>query len=319
MNIASKPAISRSTAKNSPEPTRPSLIKRMESLDDELSDSLNYTGNARWMIPYADLLTVLMGSLLVLLSMAHMDKQSLAEYTDEIKNNLTQKEQVLDIKTQEMNQLSQKLEELQGTIQLSMVAPEINEDLLNEDAEKDTESELLVDTNLKKLPNAINITKEARGLVITMQDQVLFSPGEATLNADAKNTLDQIAAVIKEANAPIRVEGHTDNTPIATSEFPSNWELSTERATGIVRYFIQAHEFSPTQLSAAGYGEFKPVAANSSIQGKQKNRRVDIVVLSHQAQQQEPQQKEPQQSTKKQTLAQANQAVTDFQPFLKLI
>lgn len=264
--------------------SRGSMLKRMEKLEDELSDSLNYTGNARWMIPYADLMTVLMGMLLVLIAITNMGQKSLTQYTAHIKNNLMQKEQVINSQAEEMTQLALQLEALQETLETAVLIPELTEEL-DETLLKDGDSELLVDTQLSK---GININQEARGLVITMQDQVLFSAGSAELNDTAKQTLDKIATIIKKADTPIRVEGHTDDTPISTKEFPSNWELSTERATGIVRYFIQKHGFSPAQLSAAGYGEFKPVASNSSIQGKQKNRRVDIVVLSHQAQQQEP-------------------------------
>jgi len=260
----------------------------MESLEEELSGSLNYTGNARWMIPYADLLTVVMGMLLVLLALAHLDHRSLQQYTATIQKQLnaqTQNEST-DISASEANStaaLMQQLKAVQPTMAAEQPASNAGDP-----------SQVLVDTSAGEgvLPGAakgIEVIQEARGLVITMPDQVLFSPGSAALDGNAKHTLDQLAEILRQTDAPIRVEGHTDNSPIATTAYPSNWELSTQRATGIVRYFIQAHGFDPAQLSAAGYGEFKPVASNSSIQGKQKNRRVDIVVLNHQAQQQEPQ------------------------------
>jgi chemotaxis protein MotB len=125
----------------------------------------------------------------------------------------------------------------------------------------------------------IRITEEDRGVVISLKDNILFSPGEARLNATAKKTLDQLAATLKPLTQPIRVEGHSDNTPIRTTQYPSNWELSTARATEIVKYLVNQHKMSASKLSAAGYGEFKPIADNSTIEGKQKNRRVDIVVL----------------------------------------
>ncbi|MBY0403226.1 MAG: OmpA family protein, partial [Cyanobacteria bacterium] len=127
-------------------------------------------------------------------------------------------------------------------------------------------------------------------LIISLKEGVLFEPGTASLSPKAQKTLDHLAKVLKKMSRPIRVEGHTDNTPIATKQYPSNWELSTSRATHIIKYFITQHHFPANKLSAAGYGEFKPITNNSTIEGKQKNRRVDIVVLNPQSTQEEPQQ-----------------------------
>ena len=86
----------------------------------------------------------------------------------------------------------------------------------------------------------------------------------------------------------IRVEGHTDNVPINSAAFPSNWELSTARATNVLQHMMK-QDFEPSQLSAAGYGEYRPVADNDTAEGKMKNRRVDIVLLSDQSEREEPQ------------------------------
>jgi chemotaxis protein MotB len=90
----------------------------------------------------------------------------------------------------------------------------------------------------------------------------------------------QLSQAMGARPVPIRIEGHTDNTPIATSQYPSNWELSTARATHIVRYLVESGRWSPEKISAVGYGEFRPLVQNSSIEGKRKNRRVDIVILN---------------------------------------
>jgi chemotaxis protein MotB len=86
----------------------------------------------------------------------------------------------------------------------------------------------------------------------------------------------------------IRVEGHTDNVPISSHNFPSNWELSTSRATNVVQYLTKQDDFDPTKISAAGYGEYRPISDNSSEDGRSKNRRVDIVLLSEQGERNEP-------------------------------
>jgi len=125
----------------------------------------------------------------------------------------------------------------------------------------------------------VHISMEERGLVIRFVEGVLFDSGKADIKPDAKKILDGIAPMLKRINHHIRVEGHTDNRPIHTKQFPSNWELSTARAVNVVRFFIEQHNFSPYIISAAGYGEYRPVAPNDSEKNRALNRRVDIVIL----------------------------------------
>ena len=92
--------------------------------------------------------------------------------------------------------------------------------------------------------------------------------------------MDKVAAVIQNIRNPVRIEGHTDNVPIATRRFPSNWELSTARAVQVLKYFIAAGEIDPSRLSAVGYGEAKPVLPNNTPENRTKNRRVEIVLVT---------------------------------------
>jgi chemotaxis protein MotB len=101
--------------------------------------------------------------------------------------------------------------------------------------------------------------------------------------------VDRIAATLKPLSYGIRVEGHTDNTPIHTAQFPSNWELSTSRATFLLQYLISTAQIPAPRLSAVGYGEFRPVAPNTTPEGRAANRRVDLVVIGDAAQKLEPQ------------------------------
>jgi len=125
----------------------------------------------------------------------------------------------------------------------------------------------------------VQISMEERGLVIRFVEGVLFDSGKADIKPDAKKILDGIAPLLKRINHHVRVEGHTDNRPIHTKQFPSNWELSTARAVNVVRFFIEQHDFSPYIISAAGYGEYRPVAPNDTEKHRALNRRVDIVIL----------------------------------------
>lgn len=100
--------------------------------------------------------------------------------------------------------------------------------------------------------------------------------------------LNTILEAMTEYSNPLRVEGHTDNIPISTPLFPSNWELSVSRATNVLRYLQKNYDVEPGKLSATGYGEFRPISENTTTDGRSKNRRVDIVLLSGDAEQGEP-------------------------------
>ncbi|HEY9687677.1 MAG TPA: OmpA family protein [Coleofasciculaceae cyanobacterium] len=264
-----------------PPPIR-DLFRRYEQMEQE-TEASSHTGHTRWMIPYADLLTLLLGFFVVLFAASRVETPSHAVTSMDAKAD--RQEAVLDsvrdpAKPANTAQKSQSVDE--AKVQNPLETPA--EVALAEKLERDMQS-------AKALPG-VEILRQERGLVISLKDSILFEPGSAELSPQARKTLDRLAAQLSTAMSgevrPIRVEGHTDNTPITTAQYPSNWELSTARATNIVRYLIASRYFSSEQLSAAGYGEFKPVENNSSIEGKQKNRRVDIVVLSADAARREP-------------------------------
>lgn len=120
-----------------------------------------------------------------------------------------------------------------------------------------------------------------KGLVITFVSEVLFDSGKAELRADSLAKLDKVASVLQTtvSDLDVGIEGHTDNVPIKYSGWKSNWELSTSRALSVLHYLVDTKNISPERLSATGYGEFHPVASNETKEGKQKNRRVEIVIL----------------------------------------
>ena len=120
-----------------------------------------------------------------------------------------------------------------------------------------------------------------RGLVITFVSEIFFDSGKDKVKEDGKATLSKVAEVLNRdvPNSGVAVEGHTDNDPIKYSGWKSNWELSSARALAVLHYLIDECKVKPQRLSANGYGEFHPVASNDSAQNKQKNRRVEIVIL----------------------------------------
>jgi len=119
-------------------------------------------------------------------------------------------------------------------------------------------------------------------LTLTMVEKILFDSGKADIKTNGKKVLDRVAEILKNiTDKQIRIEGHTDNVPIGAvlaGKFPTNWELSTSRATTVVRY-LQEKGVSPAFLNAAGYSEYRPVESNETDEGKAKNRRIEIVLI----------------------------------------
>ncbi len=249
----------------------------------------------RWIVTYADFMTILLAVFMVMYALSQMDIKNMQEFSNSMENVFQlharpEKPREIKINT---NSLEQTFETTQTQITFSEVntssqqkaAEELKQKLSG--VETTIERETVGFENIKtivkeKLNNieGVSITREPRGLLIRLSDGILFDTGSDIIRAESIYLLDEIAIALKNLPNPVRVEGHTDKIPIRTSKFPSNWELSTSRATNIVKYLVNKHNFSPVRLSTVGYGEYMPIADNNSKEGRATNRRVDIVVLS---------------------------------------
>ena len=159
----------------------------------------------------------------------------------------------------------QKIEELQAQL-----------DELNQ-ARKLLEDKLAQEIQDKQ----VKLKMMEKGLVITVVGDLLFDSGKDKIRPEANSLLNKVATVLKE-NVPqfnVGIEGHTDNVPIKHSNWKSNWELSSARALSVLHYMANKEGISPDRLSAIGYGEYRPVSSNETRQGRQSNRRVEIVIL----------------------------------------
>ena len=139
-----------------------------------------------------------------------------------------------------------------------------------------TLEELAYEFNLEK---EINLVHTREGLVMRMSEHTLFGVGSADIATEALPLLQKVGAIIAKTDYLIRIEGHTDDLPIHTERYPSNWELSTARAVNVLRYFIKNHNIDPRRLAAEGFGEFHPLVANDTPQSREKNRRVEIIFI----------------------------------------
>jgi chemotaxis protein MotB len=140
--------------------------------------------------------------------------------------------------------------------------------------------EIETEIERNELDDRIETFQDERGLVIRVMERAAFDPGSSDLKPQMYSVLGMIARELETMSNHVRVEGHTDNTPIKTFRFPSNWELSTARSTRVVRYLVEELSFDPRRVSALGYGEYRPVAPNATDAGRARNRRVDIIVLA---------------------------------------
>jgi len=129
------------------------------------------------------------------------------------------------------------------------------------------------------LENEINLVFTREGLMMRMSEHTLFGMGSADIAAEALPLLDKVGAIIAKTAYLIRIEGHTDNLPIHTERYPSNWELSTARAVNVLRYFINNHNVDPRRLAAEGFSKFHPLVANDTAENRKKNRRVEIIFI----------------------------------------
>lgn len=131
----------------------------------------------------------------------------------------------------------------------------------------------------------INVSEDREGIRITIESPILFDSGKAELRPESLPVLNEITGILAQSPHEVIVEGHTDNVPIHTQEFPSNWELSTARAISVARYMFESATLDARRFTVAGYGEYHPVAPNETPEGKGKNRRVEIL-LKHEDEEQ---------------------------------
>lgn len=225
-----------------------------------------HSSSERWLLTYADLITLLLVFFVVMFAMSQVDK---AKY-EKLKESLSTSMTVVGAGGRDVTMIQG------GTGVLPqenvIVAPE---QLELERIARDVK-EMAKEAGLE---GQVETTMDKQGLVVSISNAGFFEPGEATLKGTVIPTLDRIARMLKAADHDLRVEGHTDNIPISTAKYPSNWELSAVRATSIVRFLVERHSLAPRRLSAAGYGEYYPKVPNDSEAHRAQNRRVDIVIL----------------------------------------
>ncbi len=237
----------------------------------------------RWLVSYADFVTLLFAFFVVMYSISSVNNEKYETLSDTLQGVFSAEGQ----KVTEPIQI--------GDVTPTTIKPIILENPTKEEIEKkqDLSAEILKERRDLQLISEqfeevlqpyienklVDVKRNDFWIELEMNSELLFLSGEAELSSKAIPVLKKIAEVVRLVPNAINVEGHTDNVPIDTMEFPSNWDLSSARATSVVRQFVK-NRISATRLSAIGYGEFHPLADNHTVAGRLKNRRVVLVLMS---------------------------------------
>jgi chemotaxis protein MotB len=226
----------------------------------------------RWLVSYADFVTLLFGFFVVLYAFARSDQKKHLQVV-----------QAIDSAFKTMGAFSDSSQSAGAGDAAQPVHAAMGEEMLTPMQVKGDLNRIRRDLTLslaKQIAShSISLEMGRDGLVISLREAGFFDSGSATPKAEALPTLRQIADRLSATPYDLRIEGHTDNVPVHNTEFDSNWELSAARATHIARLFLEMNAISPDRLSAAGYAEFHPVASNDTSEGRAENRRVDLVVM----------------------------------------
>jgi chemotaxis protein MotB len=233
----------------------------------------------RWLVSYADFITLLFGFFVVLYAFAKADQKKQVQVTESIDAAFKALGLFPSATRAPANGAASTAQD-QAVMPMNIV---MGEDVLapakvREDLDH-IRRELQQTLSNQVAQHTVSIQMGRDGLVISLREAGFFNSGSATPKPETLDTLRQIAASLGHTPYDLRIEGHTDNIPIHTAEFDSNWELSSARATRIARLFLDQHAIPADRLSAAGYAEFHPVASNATAEGRAQNRRVDLVVL----------------------------------------
>lgn len=234
-----------------------------------------HVNHERWLVSFADFMTLLFALFVVLFAISQVDAQKMKTVSESL-------EQAFGITPGSTSVLPNPA----APAAVNVVPPVVSQ----RELETLRELKIRLDEALKEdqLRESVNIELQTRGLTISLRDAAFFDSGSADLRTAVKAKLERFLAQLEGVPNDMRIEGHTDSVPIYSERYPSNWELSGARAGSMLRFMIERTSVRPRQLSIAGYADQRPIADNSKEEGRQRNRRVDIVILTDSASKDEP-------------------------------
>lgn len=253
--------------------------------------SEEHVSHERWLVSYADFITLLFAFFVVLYASSQVDKRKIGKLalsiqvafqelgvfeTSNTKIPLNDSEAVPFSQVQVVEN-AEKTADLEHIIQPMKGILNPNQPM---PAIKQIQSQLEKALAPEIRNHVVDMKVTREGLVVSLREIGFYESGSANIRASSQQAIDRLAGVLGALPESVRIEGHTDNIPIHNARFDSNWELSTARAADLVKLFVLHYHFVPSRLSAAGYAEYHPVSSNDTPEGRARNRRVDIVILN---------------------------------------
>ncbi len=206
----------------------------------------------RYLITYADVITLLLGLFIILYAVSNIDIKKYEKIKSAFENSFTNGK-IIGINKKSGDLIVTPVDELRNHLR-----------------------DFITDNGYSKV---IKLEENEHGIIIHILDEILFPSGSADLNKNSLQVLNKIASILNQIPNEIRIEGHTDNVPIHTASFPSNWHLSVMRALNTAYYLINNENLKAERVSIVGNSEYKPLATNETVSGRTQNRRVDIVIV----------------------------------------
>lgn len=256
-------------------------------LEEEHEEHVN---TEAWVIPYADMLTLLMALFMMLFAISSVDAEKFQKLAASVRAEFGGGAGLVDGGDSVLGgeELSAGVDVPTGPSRAERAEAALRREEQRQAAEAAAREQLdLVEEQVRReveaagVLDSVSFRREARGLVVSIvTDQVMFAPGDATVTEAGATILREVAEAVRPLPNRISIEGHTDDVPISTARFRSNWELSTARATEVLRYLVDQLGIPASRVQAAGYGEQQPIASNDTPEGRAKNRRVEIAILA---------------------------------------
>jgi len=252
---------------------------------------VEHVNHERWLVSYADFITLLFVFFVVLYASSQVDKRRAGRVAMAIQvafqelgvfQTSSTKVPVQDYDAMPFQNV-QVVENLERKADLAKIVNPMKGTLTSSteaQSLRDAEQAIQKALNPEIQKREVTMSMHREGLVVSLKEMGFFDSGSAAIRPDSIDAISRLAEVLKQRPENLRVEGHTDNIPIHNSHFASNWELSTTRATEMIRVLITQFGLPAERLSAAGYAEFHPVSDNNSPAGRAQNRRLDIVILA---------------------------------------
>ncbi|NLI39545.1 MAG: flagellar motor protein MotB [Clostridiaceae bacterium] len=247
------------------------------------------SGAPEWMTTYSDMVTLLLTFFIMLFSMATIDKNKFTDIAKSLSNslmNLSTGESILDssgksiitvdfVNPSDKNLPEQKEKYIESAEEMVIDAQRQIHNM-EMDIAKD---EIRQAVEAQGIGEKVEIVEEKDYILVRLESEVFFDSGSADIRPGGFLVLQQFAEILRNIDNEILVSGHTDNVPINTPLYKSNWELSTARATTVVRYFTETLGLDPVKFTATGNGEFRPIGDNNTAEGRQRNRRIEIMIM----------------------------------------